>query len=68
MCDADLGVVWKVSCSVGMKEDACGFSFGVSLSWRMVCILFNRALAVSWSDETSSSVSISWKGVGFWAT
>ena len=48
MCDVDLGVVRLVSCcSVGMKEGACGFSFGVSLSWRMVCILFNRALAVS---------------------
>ena len=47
MVDVDLGVVWLVSCcSVGMKEGACGFSFGVSLSWRMVCILFNRALAV----------------------
>ena len=53
---------------VGMEEGACGFSLGVSLSWRMVCILFNRALAVSWSNEISYSVSVSWEGVGFWAT
>ena len=32
----------------------------------MVCILFNRALAVSWSDEISSSVRISLEGLGFW--
>ena len=36
------------------------------VSWRMVCILFSRAVAVSWSYEISSSVSISWEGFGFW--
>ena len=56
-----------MSCfSVGIREGACGFSVVVSLSWRIVCILFNRALAVSWSDDISSSVSISWEDFGFW--
>ena len=64
--DVSMGDVWCVACfGLGMKEGACGFSFGVSLSWGKVCI-FNRALAVSWSDEISSSVSISWEDFSFW--